>query len=294
MNIVVFGGAGFLGSHVCDKLSDAGHEVTIFDIKESPWKRGDQKMIIGDIMDHKDIQNALHGTDIVFNFAGIADIDEARTKPVETAKYNVLGNTLLLDEANKAGIKRFVYASTVYVYSNVGGFYKASKQASELYIEKFHEQYGLEYTILRYGSLYGPRAGITNGMYHFIHQALNDGEVHYYGSKESVREYIHVEDAARLSVEILKPEYKNQHIVLTGTEKMKVSQLFQMIREVINKDFNVIYQIVENHPHYEMTPYSYIPKVGMKLISPYYVDLGQGLIQVVENVKYDLDDEQVD
>ncbi len=288
MNIIVFGGAGFLGSHVCDKLSDAGYSVTIFDINESPWKRGDQKMIVGDILDQKAVQKAMRGIDVVFNFAGIADIDEAKTRPLETAKYNVLGNTLLLDEANKAGIKRFIYASTVYVYSNVGGFYKVSKQASELYIEKFHEQYGLEYTILRYGSLYGPRAGLNNGIYSFIRQALNDGVIHYYGSEESVREYIHVEDAARLSVEILKPEYKNQHIVLAGAEKMKVSQLFQMIREITNKDFKVIYQIIENHPHYQMTPYSYIPKVGMKLISPYYVDLGQGLIRVVEKVTDDV------
>lgn len=290
MNIVVFGGAGFLGSHVCDKLSLAGHNVTIFDINESPWKRDDQKMIVGDIMDQKAIHQAVQGIDVIFNFAGIADIDDAKTKPIETAKYNVLGNTMLLDAACKAGVKRFVYASTVYVYSNVGGFYKVSKQASELYIEKFNEQYGLEYTILRYGSLYGPRAGINNGIYNFVHQVLNNGVIYYYGSKESIREYIHVEDAARLSVDILKSEYKNQHIVLAGTEKMKVSQLFNMIREITQKDFKVIYQIVEDHPHYEMTPYSYIPKVGMKLISPFYVDLGQGLIRVVECVTDDLID----
>ena len=89
MKIVVFGGSGFLGSHVCDKLSDAGHDVAIFDIKESPWKRGDQKMILGDILDEKSIKKAIKGADAVFNFAGIADIDDAKTKPVETAKQAV-------------------------------------------------------------------------------------------------------------------------------------------------------------------------------------------------------------
>ncbi|MDH5719787.1 MAG: NAD(P)-dependent oxidoreductase [Spirochaetia bacterium] len=287
MNIVVFGGAGFLGSHVCDKLSEVGHSVTIFDIRESPYKRDNQEMIVGDILDAESIRLAIKGKDIVFNFAGIADIEEAKTKPLDTVRYNVLANVMILDECRLANVSRFVYASTVYVYSKVGGFYRASKQASELYIENYLEQYNLDYTILRYGSLYGPRSDEKNGIYRFIKQALTEGEIHYYGTENALREYIHVEDAARLSVEILKPKYKNQHIVITGTEMLKVSQLFQMLREITNKDFNIFYETSNDHPHYEMVPYSYMPKVGMKLVNPYHVDLGQGLIQVVETVDHE-------
>ena len=71
MKIVVFGGSGYLGSHVADKLSEAKHEVTVFDIRPSPWLRPDQKMIVGDVMDEKKVQEFTSGIDMVFNFAGI-------------------------------------------------------------------------------------------------------------------------------------------------------------------------------------------------------------------------------
>ena len=65
MKIVVFGGAGFLGSHVCDHLSESGHKVTIFDIRPSPWLRPDQKMIVGDILDEAAVNNAVAAAAVV-------------------------------------------------------------------------------------------------------------------------------------------------------------------------------------------------------------------------------------
>ena len=83
MKITVFGGSGFLGSHICDKLSDAGHSVTIFDIRKSPWLRDDQNMIIGNILDKDAVNEAVEKSDFVFNYAGIADIGESNNYPVE-------------------------------------------------------------------------------------------------------------------------------------------------------------------------------------------------------------------
>ncbi len=105
MKITVFGGAGFIGSHVCDKLSDAGHEVTLFDIRTSPWLRPEQTMIVGDILDEDAVQKAVDGAEVVYNFAGIADIGEAGAKPVETARYNILGNVIALEASRKAGAR---------------------------------------------------------------------------------------------------------------------------------------------------------------------------------------------
>jgi len=292
MRITVFGGAGFLGSHVCDKLSEAGHQVCIFDRVESTYLRSDQKMLTGDLLDPNAVWEAVQGADVVFNYAGVADIEQASQKPVDTARYNVLGNVYVLDACREAGVRRFVYASTVYVYSREGGFYRCSKQASEAYIENFYDEYGLEYTILRYGSLYGPRAGLRNGIFRFVYQALKESRIRYYGSPEAMREYIHVEDAAKLTVQILSPEYANQHIVLTGMEKMQISQLFRMIEEVSGTRIEVEYRSSEKHPHYEITPYSYIPKTGMKLVAPYHVDLGQGMLRVVEEVHQTLNQER--
>lgn len=147
MKVIVFGGSGFLGSHVADSLTKAGHQVTIFDQKPSLHIQPTQKMLIGDILEPQEVSEAIKGCDVVYNFAGLADIDEARTKPIETVKSNILGNTILLDAAAKHRVKRFLFASTVYVYSSSGSFYSASKKACESYIENYQRIYGLNYTI---------------------------------------------------------------------------------------------------------------------------------------------------
>ena len=131
MNTVVFGGSGFLGSHVADVLTDAGHQVKIFDKKPSLYIRADQTMVVGDVLDSEAVLSAVENCDYVYNFAGIADLDDASTKPVDTLQLNVYGNTLLLDACAKAGCKRFVYASTIYVYSEKGGFYRIRARLSE-------------------------------------------------------------------------------------------------------------------------------------------------------------------
>lgn len=154
MKVLVFGGSGFLGSHVADALSDAGHEVTIFDLVKSTWLRSDQKFVSGDLLDEKIVSEIVSGFDVVYNFAALADLNQALDKPVDTIRINVLGNTYILEACKKHNVKRFIYASTVYVYSREGGFYRCSKQASESYIEEYQKCFGLDFTILRYGSLY--------------------------------------------------------------------------------------------------------------------------------------------
>src|SRR5437016_14316560 len=99
MRVAVFGGAGFLGSHVADALSQAGHAVTVFDVKPSPYLRPDQLGVVGDILDADRVVAAVKGCDIVYNFGGIADIEEANARPLDTVRINVLGNTVLLEAA---------------------------------------------------------------------------------------------------------------------------------------------------------------------------------------------------
>ena len=288
MKIVFFGGSGFLGSHVCDKLSDAGHDVTIVDLRPSPYLRPDQKMITGSVLDEDMVNAVVSGADAVFDFAGLADIGESNQKPVETARINVLGNVILLEACRKAGVKRYVFASSLYVYGKSGGFYRCSKQACELYIENYHAMFGLEYTILRYGSLYGPRADRRNAINRFVAEALEKGEITYYGAPTALREYIHVEDAALSTVEILRPEYANENIVLTGDQPMQVGDLFRMIGEMLGKDINIKYQHVPNSGHYQITPYAFMPKVGRKMTPHLSIELGQGVLKVMEEIHQEL------
>ena len=239
MKILVFGGSGFLGSHVADHLEAVGHEVTLFDLKPSPFAPATQQMLIGDILDLDKVQRCMKGYDVVYHFAGLADLDHATTRPTTTVQQNVLGTIHLLDAAVQAGINRFVFASTIYVYSGLGGFYRCSKQACELYIEEYQKRYGLDFTILRYGSLYGPRAGATNSIRRYLKEGLQNQRITYDGTGNETREYIYVKDAAKLSADILAEEYKNQHIIITGHQSMKSSEMLAMAREILNQKTSI-------------------------------------------------------
>jgi len=278
---VVFGGSGFLGSHVADALTEQGYRVRIFDINPSPYLTRGQEMVRGDIMDFDAVTEAVTGADYVYNFAGLADIDEAKHKPVETVKLNVLGNCHILEAAREEGVKRFVFASTVYVYSESGSFYRASKQACERYIEAFHHRYGLSYTILRYGSLYGPRADKRNGIFRMLKSALMDGRISYSGTGDEMREYIHVRDAAASSVKILAEEYANRHVVLTGPHPYKVRDLMEMIKEMLSGKPEIEFLDKPLEGHYKITPYAFHPRVGVKLVGESYTDMGQGLLDTL-------------
>lgn len=285
MRVCVIGGSGFLGSHVADQLSAVGHEVRIYDRKPSPWLQTGQTMLVGDLLEFDSIQEAVKGCGAVYNFAALADLNDALGKPVETVKINVLGNVQVLEACRQQGVKRFVYASTVYVYSREGGFYRCSKQAAEHYVEEYQQVYGLDYTVLRYGSIYGPRADQTNGLYRIVKTALETGALSYQGSPDTLREYIHVEDAARASVAALSDDFCNQSVVLTGQEPMRVLDLLEMLAEILGLKTAVEFVAGEQLGHYVRTPYAYQPKLGRKYVLPMHVDLGQGLLQFIDVVR---------
>jgi len=281
---IVFGGSGFLGSHVADELSKQGHETIIYDKVPSSYLQEKQKMVVGDILDIKNVEKAVKGCDYVYNFAGIADLDEARMKPLETVNLNILGNINVLEASVKSNIKRFIYASSIYVYSQKGGFYRCSKQASEIYIEEYNKSYGLEYTILRYGSIYGPRADKRNPIYRYLRQAL-EGKKIKCSNPEETREYIHVRDAAKLSVKILDEEFANRHLILSGSYKMKVKEMMLIIKEIMNNKIGIEFiDKGRGENHYSYTPYSYSPKIGDKMLDKCYVDIGQGILECLEEI----------
>lgn len=285
MRVCVIGGSGFLGSHVADQLSAAGHEVRVYDRNPSPWLQAGQTMCVGDLLSTETLADAVKGCDAVYNFAALADLNDALDKPIETVKINILGNVQALEACRQHGVKRFVYASTVYVYSREGGFYRCSKQAAEHYVEEYQKVFRLDYTILRYGSLYGPRADQSNGLYRIVKSALETGVLRYQGSPDTLREYIHVEDAARASVAALGEDFRNQSVVLTGQEPMRVLDLLEMLAEILGLKKAVEFVEGDQPGHYVRTPYAYQPKLGRKYVPPMHVDLGQGLLELIENIR---------
>lgn len=281
---VVTGGAGFVGSHIADALSERGYQVTIVDRERSPWLGRGQTLVQGEITDATQVASAVEGADVVYHLAALADLNEGKTKPMETARVNLLGTLNVLEAMRAHAPKaRLMFASTIYVFSREGGFYRCSKQACETYIEEYARVFDLPYTVLRYGSLYGPRSGPSNGVYRLLQQAASKGRVAYAGSPDDVREYIHVEDAARLSVDAAGPEFVGKHLVLTGTQATRASDLFTMFGEILGKPIEVDYGN-EAQGHYRVTPYTYTPRPGRKMTATNFVDMGQGLLEVVEQL----------
>jgi|TARA_B100001964_G_scaffold245217_1_gene330774 UDP-glucose 4-epimerase len=288
MKAVVFGGSGFLGSHVADALTAAGFQVVIFDCNKSPFLMDDQDMVVDDIMDSNQVMKSIKGADVVFHFAGVADIHKANENPYETVRLNVLGTTIILDACVKADVNRFIFASSVYVYSEHGGFYRSSKQACELLIENYNKLYDLNFTILRFGSLYGQRANESNWIYNVIKQALTEGRIQRKGDGEEIREYINVRDAAQACVDMTDDKYKNSYITLTGTQPIKIKDLMVMIREMLGNKVEIQYLDEYLEEHYEITPYSFRPNLAKKYVNNSQIDLGQGLLDMIYDVYRDV------
>jgi len=282
---VVVGGSGFIGSHVADHLTYAGYQVVVYDNTHSKYLQKEQKMVVGDVQDRDKLDQTVAGAEVVYNFAALADLNQALEEPIKTVNINIIGNLNVMDACHAHGIKRFIYASTVYVHSREGGFYRCSKQASESYVEEYQKIYGLDYTILRYGSLYGPRADETNGLYRIVKSAIENNIVKYEGDIDAMREYIHVDDAARASIDVINDEFRNESVVLTGQEPMKVVDMLKMLAEILGFPIDSVEFVEHKYAgHYVRTPYSYQPKLGRKYIPPLHVDLGQGLLEVIDGI----------
>lgn len=288
--VVVFGGSGFLGSHVADSLSDAGHDVVIFDMAVSPWLRDDQTMIVADLLDRDAVSSALDGADLVYHYGGIADIGESKLRPTDTLELNIMGTLNVLNACVESGVERFVFASTMYVYNDLGSFYGVSKQSAELVIRQFSNEYDLKFTLLRYGSLYGPRAQSWNGVRKYIEAVVKNKSIEYVGTGMERREYIHVSDAARLSVDILDDEYINLAITVTGHQVLTSSDLLKMIFEIcaLPESIKWIEPSSNSQDHYSITPYKFKSVSASKMVPRHYIDLGQGILEVVEEVHQDL------
>jgi len=286
MRIVVTGASGFLGSHIADALSAAGHETVIFDLARSRWLQSNQRMFIGSVLDPEAVERALCDCDVVYHLAAMADISETMERPRDAVELNIMGTVNVLEAARTHHVRRFVFASSIYVYSNQGSFYRTTKQACENLIHDYHERWGLDFTVLRFGSLYGPRADSTNGVFQLLSQALSQRRIDHYGTGDEVREYIHVLDAAAMSVDVLAPEFANQFIHLTGRERMTSRDMLKMISEILGGDIELNFKATSPAGHYVQTPYNYMPKLGRRLIRQSYIDLGLGLLDYLQHLDH--------
>ena len=288
--VLIIGGSGFLGSHVADVFSEKKHQVIIIDQLKPKWIRKDQKFIKGDILNPKKFFHILKKVDYVYNFAAISDIKDANEDAEKTVEVNILGLVRLLKLCLTAKIKRYIHASTIYVSGKHGGFYKSSKLAAESYVKEFFKLKGLNYSILRFGTLYGPRSDLNNGLHSLIKESLKNKKIIYSGNPDSMRDYIHIIDAAKVCEKaITDKEFKNQTVVISGPELFKIQDVLKIISEItgIKKIEYKSKNELKKHTHYQLTPYSILDEknFAMKYSDKFNVDFGQGIQNLISEIK---------
>ena len=285
--VLVFGGFGFLGYYLVKELLQRNYEVSVADININEELLSLVNYYECDISNSKEVNLVFSKSnfDIVYNLAGFANLDQAIENPLETIQLNVIGNIHIIEACLAHKVDRFVYASSAYAVSNKGSFYGISKLASEKIIEEYNKKNNLSFVILRYGSVYSEKEYSNNYIYNLVRGAVINGRIDHKGDGKEIREYIHAADAAKLSVDVIESDvYKNIHVILTGTERMKRIELFNMIKEILNNKVEVNCNDIGYNNHYKFTPYSFEASVSRKLIANPHIDMGQGILECIRAV----------
>jgi UDP-glucose 4-epimerase len=248
LDVLVTGGAGFIGSHVVDCLLASGHRPRIFDLRPSPWHEpGAVDTRLGDLADLPRLQAAMAGCDAVVHLAAAADVNEVRDDPVDAVHRNASGTLHVLEAARRATVGRVVYASTIWVYSDTEAncheedaalcapahLYTATKLAGELYCRSYRELYGLESTVLRFGIPYGPRARPAAVVPAFVGRALAGEPLTIAGDGRQSRRFVYVEDLADGVVRALAPVAANRTYNLVGNEDTTIAEIAETVRELV-------------------------------------------------------------
>ena len=249
MRAAVTGGSGFIGSHVVDKLIDAGHDVVIID--SALPHRSDAEHHSIDILDLPSLTAAFAGCDTVFHLAGVADVNIARDDPVGTWETNVVGTARVWEAARRAGVRRTVLASTVWVYGAAVGdapldesasfaleavdhVYTGSKMAAESVAHAAHALYGQEFTILRYGIPYGPRMRPALVIPRFVDAIVHGRPLKINGDGSLHRNYVYVEDLADAHVLAMdSTNGANRTFNLEGAEEVSLHALVNGLAKIM-------------------------------------------------------------
>ena len=247
MRVLVTGGAGFVGSHVVDRLLAVGHRPVIFDLRRSPYHDGGVESVRGDLGDLAALTRAMDGCDAAIHLAAAADVDAVEAEPLGAERSNAHGTAHVLEAARRGGTPRVIYASTIWVYSDTPApvheedaplaapahLYTATKLAGEHYCRSYRALYGLDSTVLRFGIPYGPRSRPTAVIPAFVRRALAGEPLTLAGDGLQTRRFVYVEDLADGVVRALVPEAANRVYNLVGDTDGTIREIAETVRELV-------------------------------------------------------------
>lgn len=285
MKILILGGSGFIGKVLVKKLLNEKHQVHSFDTAPINLIEKNLKYTKGNISEIEKFSNIFKGIDTVFHFAAISGLEYASKNPELTVNINILPTIKILKLCKKNNVKKFIFSSSLYVNGNKGGYYRCSKIASEEYIKEFCNINRLNYIILRFGSVFGRGSNSDNGIHKIIHNYFKTKKIQYTGDKESMREYIHVEDIARGCNNLIKSKISNKVINLSGYQRIKIKDLLLLISEMLNFRGKVEFKQKKMLGHYKYTAYNLDDIHPKKLLLEYSTDFEEGLKDTIKYIK---------
>ncbi len=203
--------------------------------------------MLGSITDREALERALHSCDAVAHLAAVADVNDVHASPEDAERVNARGTVTVLEAARRAGVKRIVYASTIWVYSDCleedvdedtllpapSHLYTSTKLAGELYCKAYQELYGIDYTILRFGIPYGPRAREAAVIPAFVGKALRGEPLTLAGDGGQSRRFVYVEDLADGVALGLDEVATNRVYNLASDENVTIKQIAVRVQELI-------------------------------------------------------------
>lgn len=303
MRVLVTGGAGFIGSHVVERLVEEGFKVTVLDdlstgsLENLEQVSDEVEFVRGDVRDPEAVARALRGVELVVHEAAIVSVEESIRDPLRVNSVNVDGTLNLLEACHRAGVKRLVYASSASVYGDDPTLpkredmeprpkspYAASKHAGELLCLAYTELGRLEAVVLRYFNVYGPRqrGGPYGGaMSSFISRALRGEPPVIYGDGGQTRDFVYVGDVAEATVRALLSERAVGQVVNVATGRpVSLNELARMVVEAVGVDLEPIH--AEPRPGDVRHSYADISRARSLLGWEPRVSLEEGVRETVE------------
>ncbi|MGB9929590.1 MAG: SDR family NAD(P)-dependent oxidoreductase [Methanosarcina sp.] len=262
MNVLVTGGAGFIGSHIAEYFAKAGYNVRILDnlatgfLKNIPQYKN-VEFIQGDICDSSLVEKAVSGMDYVYHEAALVSVPLSCEKPVEAFQVNTLGTLNVLQACVKSGVDKFVTASSAAVYGNnpvlpkseamypePASPYAISKLDGEYLAKMFYEDHDLRTTCLRYFNVYGPRQDPKSPYAAvipiFLEKAKAGKDLTIYGDGLQSRDFVHVKDVVRANVAALEHGDGQVFNVAMG-KSVTVLELAENIIELTGSSSKILY-----------------------------------------------------
>jgi nucleoside-diphosphate-sugar epimerase len=265
MKILVTGGAGFIGSHIVERLLKDGHDVVVLDnfssgkeenlsfIKNYSLSTTRYSLIKGDICDKDTCLKATQGVDAILHQAALRSVPKSMSTPHEYNKVNIDGTLNMLEAARENKVKRFAMASSSSVYGDTSKFpesegdypllispYALSKLANEYYCRIFSEHYGVETVCLRYFNVFGPRQALDDEyavvIPKFIHCILHDQQPPIFGTGKQSRDFTYIDNVVEANIlAVTTPGIKHEVLNVANGKDNTVLQLVELLNKIIGK-----------------------------------------------------------